>query len=469
MSVYTHKMSLSTVINSPVFTWLRSKAPGFSLNGNKVSVISEPSVFYETLLNQCLSSKQRITLVSLYLGTGALEEKLVSSIHQNLKESNGAVRVKILLDYTRGSRGSHNSRTMLLPLLDKYQKSCQVCLYHTPTLREPLRSLLPQRYNELAGLQHMKLYLFDDSIIISGANLSKDYFTNRQDRYVLIEDCKPLADFYDALVSRVCDFSLHLDKANQVQLHERWDIHPYKGDKERFTAAARQHMGELGLHQDSEVTRHLLESAQDGSTVHLSSGYFNLTQDYIDCLLHRSSANYHILMAHPTVRNKPLFFIQALGPLFSLGSSVIPLVQANGFYEAKGLAGGIPAAYTLLATKFLGHIRRADQESRVFVYEFQRPGWTFHSKGLWYSPPGSMLPTLTLVGSSNFGARSVSRDLETQVAILTSNPKLQQDFANERDQLFSRGTLFTQNIISKPERIVPFWVHGVARLFRNYF
>nr|CAD7406337.1 unnamed protein product [Timema cristinae] len=425
----------------------------------------------------------------------------VSSIHQNLKESNGAVRVKILLDYTRGSRGSHNSRTMLLPLLDKYQKSCQVCLYHTPTLREPLRSLLPQRYNELVGLQHMKLYLFDDSIIISGANLSKDYFTNRQDRYVLIEDCKPLADFYDALVSRVCDFSLHLDKANQVQLHESWDIHPYKGDKERFTAAARQHvwdlyhraisensrdkveelqeadtmifplveMGELGLHQDSEVTQHLLESAQDGSTVHLSSGYFNLTQDYINCLLHRSSANYHILMAHPTVRNKLLLFIQALGLLFNVGSSVIPLVQANGFYGAKGPAGAIPAAYTLLATQFLGHIQHADQESRVFVYEFQRPGWTFHSKGLWYSPPGSLLPTLTLVGSSNFGARSVSRDLETQVAILTSNQKLQQNFAKERDQLFSRGTLFTKNIISKPERIVPFWVHGVARLFRNYF
>ncbi|CAG2057561.1 unnamed protein product [Timema podura] len=410
---YTHKMSLSTVINSPVFTWLRSKAPGFSLNGNKVSVISEPSVFHETLLSQCLSSKRRITLVSLYLGTGTLEEKLVSSIQQNLKESNGALRVKILLDYTRGSRGSHNSRTMLLPLLDKYQKSCQVCLYHTPSLREPLRSLLPQRYNELVGLQHMKLYLFDDSIIISGANLSKDYFTNRQDRYVLIEDCKPLADFYDALVSRVCDFSLQLDKANQVQLHESWDIHPYKGDKERFTAAARQHvwglyssaiaennqdkvealqeadtmifplveMGELGLHQDSEVTRHLLESAQDGSTVHLSSGYFNLTQDYIDCLLHRSYANYHILMAHPT---------------------------ANGFYGAKGLAGAIPAAYTLLATTFLGHIQHADQESRVFVYEFQRPGWTFHSKGLWYSPPGSLLPTLTLVGSSNFGKKQLN-------------------------------------------------------------
>ena len=28
--------------------------------------------------------------------------------------------------------------------------------------------------------------MFDDSLIISGANLSGDYFTNRQDRYLLI-------------------------------------------------------------------------------------------------------------------------------------------------------------------------------------------------------------------------------------------------------------------------------------------
>nr|CAD7416590.1 unnamed protein product [Timema poppensis] len=87
--------------------------------------------------------------------------------------------------------------------------------------------------------------------------------------------------------------------------------------------------------------------------------------------------------------------------------------------------------------------------------------------------PSSAVELNTTSALANYateaGARSVSRDLETQVAILTSNPKLQQDFANERDQLFSRGTLFTQNIISKPERIVPFWVHGVARLFRNYF
>ncbi|KAI9576186.1 hypothetical protein GQX74_014246 [Glossina fuscipes] len=54
---------------------------------------------------------------------------------------------------------------------------------------------IPPRWNELLGLQHMKIYLFDDAILISGAILSNDYFTNRQDRYILIED-KALANFY---------------------------------------------------------------------------------------------------------------------------------------------------------------------------------------------------------------------------------------------------------------------------------
>ena len=41
------------------------------------------------------------------------------------------------------------------------------------------RKVLPQRWNEIVGLQHCKVYIFDDSVIISGANLSSDYFTDR--------------------------------------------------------------------------------------------------------------------------------------------------------------------------------------------------------------------------------------------------------------------------------------------------
>lgn len=86
-------------------------------------------------------------------------------------------------------------------------------------------------------------------ILCYRANLSNDYFTNRQDRYVLIEDCGPLADFYDGLVSRVSEFSLQLSKGGQVQLHSNWKCHPYKGKREEFESAARDRV--WGLYQSA--------------------------------------------------------------------------------------------------------------------------------------------------------------------------------------------------------------------------
>ncbi|CAM9217654.1 unnamed protein product, partial [Lampetra fluviatilis] len=46
--------------------------------------------------------------------------------------------------------------------------SVRVSLYHTPSLRGLLRLLLPEKLNEAVGLQHMKLYVTDDTVIVSG-------------------------------------------------------------------------------------------------------------------------------------------------------------------------------------------------------------------------------------------------------------------------------------------------------------
>lgn len=57
---------------------------------------------------------------------------------------------------------------MLLPLLQRFSSQMRVSLYHTPDLRGLLRLLVPQRFNETIGVQHIKVYLFDDSLIVSG-------------------------------------------------------------------------------------------------------------------------------------------------------------------------------------------------------------------------------------------------------------------------------------------------------------
>lgn len=77
------------------------------------------------------------------------------------------VPVSILLDYSRGSRGEMSSRVMLLPLLKDDPDHVKVSLYHTPDLRN-LKRLIPGRYIELIGVQHIKAHIFDDTVVLSG-------------------------------------------------------------------------------------------------------------------------------------------------------------------------------------------------------------------------------------------------------------------------------------------------------------
>lgn len=78
------------------------------------------------------------------------------------------LKIAFLLDYLRGSRGDPNSRSMVQALVNKHQQRFNLFLYHTPNLRGLLKHLGPERFNEVMGLQHMKIYIFDDDLVLSG-------------------------------------------------------------------------------------------------------------------------------------------------------------------------------------------------------------------------------------------------------------------------------------------------------------
>ncbi|XP_043523659.1 CDP-diacylglycerol--glycerol-3-phosphate 3-phosphatidyltransferase, mitochondrial isoform X1 [Frieseomelitta varia] len=449
-------------------TWLYKSAPCFPVNGSKIKIIHEPNTFYSTLVQKCKNARKRITLASLYLGTGKLESSLVNVVNEALIANNGNVEVKILLDFMRGSRGKLNSRKMLEPLLNgKYGHCCQIFLYHTPKLRGFLKMIIPDRFNELIGLQHMKLYMIDNDIIISGANLSTDYFINKQDRYFLIEDCKELCDFYDELVRRVGEFSFVLQsdgtvssamKVNPIEdpisfikeaahsvktlfQRELGSSDPEKIGKDTWIFPLVQ-MGQLNIYHDSQITLRLLQTAPEGATLKLATGYFNLTSEYSKALLEHCQGTCHLLTAHPTT---------------------------NSFFTAKGIANSIPAAYTKIEESFVKYCNKLGQQDRVILWEFIKPGWIYHAKGLWYSLPNQEKPCLTLIGSPNFGYRSVNKDLETQIAIITKNRNLQNELQKEQERLFLHAQRITNETFSERNRVPPSWVCAIVVLFRYYF
>ena len=77
------------------------------------------------------------------------------------------LKCDVLLDHLRGTRGSPNSVTMLEGALT-YTRQMQLHLYHTPLLRGMAKWFLPQRFNEALGVQHTKIHLFDNNVLLTG-------------------------------------------------------------------------------------------------------------------------------------------------------------------------------------------------------------------------------------------------------------------------------------------------------------
>eukprot|EP00963_Diacronema_lutheri_P008423 scaffold752_cov322-Pavlova_lutheri.AAC.20 len=162
-------------------------------------------------------------------------------------------------------------------------------------------------------------------------------------------------------------------------------------------------MGRFDLRQDEEYTRAVIALAEPGSQLRMASAYLNLAKPYEECMEKavQDGVDLSFLTASP---------------------------QANGFYGAKGPAGYIPRAYSILE-------ERLYQRLKCRIWEYNRPGWQFHGKGLWYTPPNEKDPVLTSIGSPNFGFRSIRRDMECQFYLFTGNVELRNALREEMEHL----------------------------------
>ncbi|XP_054159359.1 CDP-diacylglycerol--glycerol-3-phosphate 3-phosphatidyltransferase, mitochondrial-like [Oppia nitens] len=469
MCLYRHLNQWSDL---KVFEWTNG-SPMFGLNSHQIQVIKSPNDFFNELKRLSMKSKKRITLSSLYIGTGDMERDLISGI-ECTKQKELSLKVNILVDYNRATRltrpDDHNSSTKaILQPLTKF--GAQIGFYLTPNMSGWRKWFVWRRekWSELQSLHHIKCYIFDDNVIISGANLSDIYFTNRQDRYVLFKDCPQMADYFDELIQTISSFSYQLQSDGNFELHKSWPYNPlnyfqrnqFKSEaknrieklKNRFRnkinlndlnecktiAIPLIQMKTLDISDDQYFTSKLLSICGSDSEVGLASGYFNLTQEYKQIILNRNWF-------------KPLKLLMASE-------------SANGFFEGKGVTAYIPKVYTLLTKTFLNEIK--ENKCNVYLNEYSRPKWSFHAKGLWLALDPMIF--LSMIGSPNFGYRSVYRDSEAQVVVITKDELLKQKLEDEYNSLWKYSSVVNDMTIKNNLVNVPIWVNIVVKLFKSYF
>lgn len=438
-------------------------APRFALAPQAVTILSAPDEFYSQLKARILGAQRRIFLATLYIGKS--EDELISVLDQSLQKNN-ALDVHILTDGLRGTREAPQKSTasLLAPLVAKYPARVHVSMYQTPALNGLAKLMVPQRFNEGWGLQHMKLYGFDDDIVLSGANLSKDYFTNRQDRYIAISN-KEVTEYFYQLHKAVSYLSYQLQHedrsrgpSDNFKLVWTSDC-PSPADPKGYRKEASRILAPL-LKPDTKVSpaddkgTYLYPIAQFtpliGDTASnelkamglltkmlkgnfdwtLTAGYFNISERLQEGLLKSTPGTAKVITAGE---------------------------KANGFYQSKGVSSQIPDLYSMLAKRFIKKAEHIQPRIQMLEWEngqYNKPnGWSYHAKGLWVMPRGES-PVLTVIGSSNFTKRAYAHDLEAGAVLVTGSPELRAKMAAEVANLEKHTTPKTSRDYNKRPTLI---------------
>ncbi|EUD67027.1 CDP-diacylglycerol-glycerol-3-phosphate 3-phosphatidyltransferase [Plasmodium inui San Antonio 1] len=419
----------------------------FAIREPKVRVLFSPTEFFDTLKGMFRSSKNRIVISCLYIGIGELEKELIVTIKNNKNIKN--LRVDVLLDKQRGTRPEgklNESSVSVLSDLFSHGGDINISLFHNPLLGAILYNIMPYRANEAIGVMHMKAFIGDDRLILSGANLSDSYLRNRQDRYILIEN-KLLADSVHKIVNCIQKMSFRLNVDSSVYwdsdlMNPLVDAHTFREQYyRRIQFVLGQIKEDILRHTKGEVESQMLDGDSGGCrlpgsrppptseredffspqfvkgesilTVELGlqSGFseppiYDET-DMLESVLKNVKKYDQSLIISSAYLNFPENFLKLFRNIydnlcFKKGKIrfITASPAANSFFKSKGISYYIPLGYTISAhmcvefvtkniVSVFKNLNRTDplkkkEKAYTDIYlEYHKPSWTFHSKGMW--------------------------------------------------------------------------------------
>jgi hypothetical protein len=246
-----------------------------------------------------------------------------------------------------------------------------------------------------AILQQTKMFKYDSKVKIpAGADLKiEEYFAHlekynsnyryRTDYQNLLEFNTTKHEFLNKLIEENKDIAF-LKKISQEK--ERKNKTENKSDNKNENPLMKTQGANKVLifpafqfnyikqNDDRETLEGLLGS-EYFTKINIASGYMNLP-DFIVNILNRSKYDLNIYTAAP---------------------------KSNGFYKAGFIKKYIPYFYRRFEYNLLRNLKKENFN----LLEYEKEGWTFHSKGLWFYEKDKNHPTMTVVGSSNLSIISL--------------------------------------------------------------
>lgn len=396
------------------------KLPCLSVSADAVQIRHSASEFKSRILQLIAAARVRIYLVALYLQDDEAGREIVEALRL-AKEANPQLEIRVFVDFHRAQRG----------LIGKGKQAGNHQLYQEFASQHP--NLIqfygvPVKRREWMGVLHLKGFLFDDTLLYSGASLNNIYLQQQEryrfDRYHEITD-SALAACWARFIQNYFLQSPAVKRLDQAPVPL---VKSFRGELRRLRSRLQKARYEFApaLRAPGEV----------GITPLVGLGKLgNRLNKCIRDLLR--GAKEEVFICTPYF-NPPKYIAKDIDRLLRRGVRLTLVVgdkTANDFYippeEPFNTVGGLPYLYEVNLRRFCQRYQAYIDKGQLNLMLWKHEQNSYHLKGLFVDED------LALITGSNLNPRAWALDLENGLLIRDPEQKLEAAFLRERENILA--------------------------------
>ena len=403
--------------------------PQISVKASGYNILERPANFHQRVLELIASAKVRIMMTMLYLQDDEAGREVMEALYE-AKRRNPKLYIRVYVDFHRAQRGligaTGDSRTNA----DMYRDFAQ------DQELAPHVYGVPVKRREIFGVMHLKGFVFDDTVLYSGASINNVYFNYanqkyRLDRYHEIQS-KELANSFCRFTNEV----FHINYA--VQDFSQGNIRPAKEMKNEIKMLQRS----LTKAQYTVKAARKLQDDEVGITPlsGLSKKNNQLNRSIIWAL---DSARKHIFICTPYF-NPPKELLEHLEMALERNVEITIVVGdkvANDFYISPDKPfspiGAIPYVYEQNLKEMVQRHKHHIDAGKLNIHLWKDGINTYHLKGMFIDR------NLAVITGNNLNPRAWALDLENGLFINDPNHLLSEKFMHEKQYILHHTTKIT--------------------------
>ncbi|WGE45828.1 CDP-diacylglycerol--serine O-phosphatidyltransferase [Actinobacillus equuli] len=417
---------------------------------DKVEFLAGSREFKARILQLIKTAKKRIYLTALYFEQDEAGQEILAALYQ-AKLANPSLEIKILVDWHRAQRGRIGEETASSNA-DWYAKIKQQ--YDLPLAQEIEFWGVPVNGREIFGVLHLKGFIFDDTLLYSGASINNVYLQQleryRYDRYHVIEN-RVLADTIVAFTQQHILSNQAVNRLDQIERPATVKIRPQiKAFRKQLSQQSYQFVGQP---KNNELCLSPI----------VGLGRKNRLNKTIEALFYQVQNKLTICTPY---FNFPRSLLTRISWLLENGKQVEIIVgdkTANDFYtspeEKFTMASALPYLYEKNLRAFAKRFDFYIQNKQLTVRLWKDSDNTYHLKGVWIDN------RYILLTGNNLNPRAWGLDAEN--AVLIYDPK--SELADKVQLELTQIRTYTQQLSHYSDlEMVKDYPYDVQKLLKKF-